>query len=66
VRALRGHLRQAGRRFKGRVHDPIARRLGGIAGNAGLFSTAHDLARFAGMLANGGELTACASSARPR
>jgi CubicO group peptidase (beta-lactamase class C family) len=26
--------RQAGRRFKGRVHDPIARRLGGIAGNA--------------------------------
>ncbi len=45
-----------GAAFKGRVHDPIARRLGGIAGNAGLFSTAHDLARFAGMLANGGEL----------
>jgi CubicO group peptidase (beta-lactamase class C family) len=40
----------------GRVHDPIANRLGGIAGNAGLFSTAHDLARFAAMLANGGEL----------
>jgi CubicO group peptidase (beta-lactamase class C family) len=38
------------------VHDPIARRLGGIAGNAGLFSTAHDMARFAAMLANGGEL----------
>lgn len=42
--------------FRGRVHDPIARRLGGLAGNAGLFSTGHDLARFASMLANGGEL----------
>lgn len=41
---------------RGRVHDPIATRLGGIAGNAGLFSTAHDLARFAAMMANGGEL----------
>ena len=41
---------------RGRVHDPIARQLGGVAGNAGLFSTAHDLARFAAMLANGGEL----------
>jgi len=41
---------------QGLVHDPIARRLGGIAGNAGLFSTAHDLGRFAAMLANGGEL----------
>jgi CubicO group peptidase (beta-lactamase class C family) len=42
--------------FKGRVHDPIARQLGGFSGNAGLFSTAHDLARFAAMLAGGGEL----------
>jgi len=40
----------------GRVHDPTANRLGGITGNAGLFSTAHDLARFAAMLANGGVL----------
>lgn len=45
-----------GRSFRGRVHDPIARRLGGVAGNAGLFSTARDLARFAAMMANGGEL----------
>jgi CubicO group peptidase (beta-lactamase class C family) len=45
-----------GEAFRGHVHDPISRRLGGIAGNAGLFSTAHDLARFAAMLANGGEL----------
>ncbi|HEX8243634.1 MAG TPA: serine hydrolase domain-containing protein, partial [Longimicrobium sp.] len=41
---------------QGLVHDPMARRLGGVAGNAGLFSTAHDLGRFAAMLANGGEL----------
>jgi serine-type D-Ala-D-Ala carboxypeptidase len=41
---------------RGVVHDPTARRLGGVAGNAGLFSTAADLARFAAMLASGGEL----------
>jgi CubicO group peptidase (beta-lactamase class C family) len=48
--------RAMGDAFRGHVHDPISRRLGGIAGNAGLFSTAHDLARFAAMLANNGEL----------
>jgi len=42
--------------YQGIVHDPIARRLGGVAGHAGLFSTAHDLSRFAAMLASGGEL----------
>lgn len=42
--------------FRGKVHDPTARQLGGIAGNAGLFATVHDLARFAAMMANGGEL----------
>lgn len=41
---------------RGVVHDPIARKLGGVAGNAGLFSTAHDLGLYAAMLANGGEL----------
>lgn len=40
----------------GTVHDPNARRLGGIAGHAGLFSTAADLARFARMLLGGGAL----------
>jgi CubicO group peptidase (beta-lactamase class C family) len=45
-----------GATFRGRVHDPIARRMGGISGNAGLFSTVHDLARYAAMMANGGEL----------
>jgi CubicO group peptidase (beta-lactamase class C family) len=38
------------------VHDPRAYRLGGIAGHAGLFSTADDMARFCRMLLNGGEL----------
>jgi CubicO group peptidase (beta-lactamase class C family) len=48
--------RDMGDAFRGHVHDPIARRLGGISGNAGLFSSVHDLARYAAMLANGGEL----------
>jgi CubicO group peptidase (beta-lactamase class C family) len=45
-----------GRPVSGVVHDPIARALGGVAGNAGLFSTAADLSRFAAMLASGGAL----------
>lgn len=40
----------------GEAHDPRAWLLGGIAGNAGLFTTASDLARFARMLLGGGEL----------
>jgi len=44
------------RNIQGRVHDPISRRLGGVAGNAGLFATASDVGRFAAMLAGGGEL----------
>ena len=40
----------------GVVHDPLARLQGGVSGNAGLFSTADDLLRFARMLLNGGEL----------
>ena len=51
-----GTHRARGDAYRGRVHDPIARRLGGLAGNAGLFSTVHDMARFAAMMANGGEL----------
>jgi uncharacterized protein YbbC (DUF1343 family) len=42
--------------LRGVVHDPTARNMGGVAGHAGLFSTAADLARFAQMLLNGGEL----------
>ena len=45
-----------GNPIRGRVHDPTARKLGGVSGNAGLFSTGYDLGRFAAMLANGGEL----------
>lgn len=40
----------------GVVHDPRAYRLGGVAGNAGLFSTASDLSRFAKMMLNEGRL----------
>ena len=36
--------------LRGTVHDPTARRMGGVAGHAGLFSTADDLARFGAML----------------
>jgi len=42
--------------YRGTVHDPIARKMGGVAGHAGLFSTAADLARYARMILNGGEL----------
>ena len=38
----------------GQVHDPTARRMGGVAGHAGLFSDAHDLSIFCQMLLNGG------------
>jgi uncharacterized protein YbbC (DUF1343 family)/CubicO group peptidase (beta-lactamase class C family) len=38
----------------GVVHDPTARRMGGVAGHAGLFSTGDDLAKFAQALLNGG------------
>ena len=40
--------------LRGAVHDPTARRMGGVAGHAGLFSTAADLARFGEMLLGGG------------
>ena len=44
-----------GKPLRGVVHDPLARLQGGISGNAGLFSTADDLAVFAQMLLNRGE-----------
>ncbi len=43
-----------GQMLRGTVHDGNARLLGGIAGHAGLFSTADDLARFCRMLVTGG------------
>lgn len=42
--------------LRGKVHDPTARFMGGVAGHAGLFTTAADLARFARMFLNQGEL----------
>ncbi len=42
--------------LRAEVHDPTAYRMGGVAGHAGLFSTADDLARFCQMLLNGGVL----------
>ncbi len=42
--------------LRGTVHDPTSRRMGGVAGHAGLFSTARDMARFARMLINDGRL----------
>lgn len=40
--------------LRGVVHDPTTRRMGGVAGHAGLFSTADDLAIFAQALLNRG------------
>ncbi len=42
--------------LRGEVHDPLAAMQAGVSGNAGLFSTAADLGRFAQMMLNGGEL----------
>lgn len=45
-----------GQPWRGVVHDPTARHMGGVAGDAGLFTAAADLARYARMLLNLGEL----------
>jgi beta-glucosidase-like glycosyl hydrolase/CubicO group peptidase (beta-lactamase class C family) len=42
--------------IRGDVHDPGAAMFGGVAGHAGLFSNAHDLAQLYLLLLNGGEL----------
>jgi len=42
--------------LRGTVHDPTARRMGGVAGHAGLFSTAPDLSRYCRMVLGGGAL----------
>jgi uncharacterized protein YbbC (DUF1343 family) len=42
--------------LRGTVHDPTAQRMGGVAGHAGLFTTAADLARYARMMLGHGEL----------
>ena len=42
--------------LRGRVHDPLASVMGGVAGHAGLFSNARDLSRYCRMLLNEGSL----------
>ncbi len=60
----------AGEVRRGAVHDPRAYALGGVAGHAGLFSTADDLARYAIAMLNGGapvlSPAAVAAMTRPR
>ncbi len=53
---LKGKLPQNSwdRMLRGEVHDPTAWRMGGVAGHAGLFSSARDLAVYAQMLLNKG------------
>lgn len=41
--------------LRGEVHDPTSFRMSGVAGHAGLFSTADDLAIYCQMILNGGE-----------
>lgn len=62
VRGMRSYLGGTGaegpegeRMLRGEVHDPTSNRMGGVAGHAGLFSTADDLAVFCQMILNGGE-----------
>ncbi|MFZ2147097.1 MAG: serine hydrolase domain-containing protein [Sedimentisphaerales bacterium] len=40
--------------LRGTVHDPLAKLMGGISGNAGLFSNAYDLSIYCKMLLNDG------------
>jgi len=49
-----GDEKDGDRMLRGQVHDPTAFRMGGVAGHAGLFSTADDLARYCQMVLNGG------------
>ncbi|HEX8473405.1 MAG TPA: exo-beta-N-acetylmuramidase NamZ domain-containing protein [Pyrinomonadaceae bacterium] len=63
VRTMRSYLgglpdasnAEGERMLRGEVHDPTANRMDGVAGHAGLFSTADDLAIFCQMILNGGQ-----------
>lgn len=48
--SLRDRIAPTETPLRGVVHDPTARFMGGVAGHAGLFSTADDLARFCEMM----------------
>ncbi|HWB02075.1 MAG TPA: exo-beta-N-acetylmuramidase NamZ domain-containing protein [Verrucomicrobiales bacterium] len=47
--------READGLVHGVVHDPTSRRMGGVAGHAGVFTTARDLAVYCRMLLSGGK-----------
>jgi serine-type D-Ala-D-Ala carboxypeptidase len=55
ARLVASDARPARGLLRGVVHDGVADRLGGVAGHAGLFSTARDLAILGQLLLNGGE-----------
>ncbi len=44
----------SGQLIRGTVHDPTSRRMGGVTGHAGLFSTADDIARYARLILDRG------------
>lgn len=60
AKPLRGRLAPTMEGSVGVVHDPDTRRMGGIAGSAGLFASADDLARFAQAILDQG----CAAGGR--
>ena len=51
-----GTQAQGSRILRGEVHDPTAFRMNGVAGHAGLFTTADDLAKYCQMILNQGRL----------
>jgi uncharacterized protein YbbC (DUF1343 family)/CubicO group peptidase (beta-lactamase class C family) len=51
---LKDGQQKDGEILRGVVHDPTARFMGGVAGHAGVFSTADDLAKFCQMILDGG------------
>jgi uncharacterized protein YbbC (DUF1343 family)/CubicO group peptidase (beta-lactamase class C family) len=48
-------IQKDGMILRGVVHDPTARYMGGVAGHAGVFSTADDLGKFCQMILDGGD-----------
>ncbi|MCA9177611.1 MAG: beta-lactamase family protein [Planctomycetales bacterium] len=58
--------KREGKWMRGEVHDPRAHLLGGVAGHAGLFSTATDLSLYARMMLGNGRLPGGARVLAPR
>jgi uncharacterized protein YbbC (DUF1343 family) len=48
-------MQKDGTLLRGVVHDPTSRYMGGVAGHAGVFSTADDVSRFCQMILDGGK-----------